>query len=153
MELDRYEREILSILQREGRISNQELADRVGLSASSCLRRMRALEDAGYITQYKAELNPKALGLGLMALVTVSMDKHVPERFEEFDKAIKQIPNVIECLLITGQTADYQLKVVVPDMDTYQELLLKKINKIPGVSGVHSSFVLNTVVYRGPIPV
>jgi Lrp/AsnC family leucine-responsive transcriptional regulator len=151
--LDRYEREILSILQRDGRISNQELADKVGISASSCLRRMRALEEAGYISQYKAELNPKALGLGLMALVTISMDKHVPERFDEFDKAIKQIPNVIECLLITGQTADYQLKVVVPDMDTYQELLLKRINKIPGVAGVHSSFVLNTVIYRGPLPV
>ena len=153
MELDRYDRQILTLLQEDGRISNQDLADRIGLSPSPCLRRVRALEVAGIISGYRAVLDPKALGLSLMALIQVSMDQHTPERFEGLETAIRDIPEIMECLLITGQSADYQLKVVVKDMDAYQELLLNRITRIPGVTGVHSSFVMRRVVERKGVPV
>jgi Lrp/AsnC family leucine-responsive transcriptional regulator len=148
VKLDRYDHRILMELQRDGRISNQELADRIGLSPSPCLRRVRALEEAGIIRGYTALLDPKTLGLNLTAIVSISMDKHTPERFERFEIAVAAIPEVQECLLITGRDADYQLKVVVRDMDAYQELLLGTITRIDGVSGVHSSFVLRRVVER-----
>lgn len=153
IQLDRYDRAILEVLQREGRISNQDLADRIGLSPSPCLRRVRALEESGLITGYRAVLDPKALGLTLMALIHISMDKHTPERFANFEARIDEIPNIVECLLITGQQADYQLKAVVEDMDAYQALLLNRITRIEGVSGVHSSFVMRRVVDRGVLPV
>lgn len=151
--LDRYDRAILEILQQDGRISNQDLADRIGLSPSPCLRRVRALEEAGFIVGYRAVLDPKALGLSLMALIHISMDKHTPERFANFEARIAEIPNIVECLLITGQQADYQLKAVVADMDDYQSLLLNRVTRIEGVTGVHSSFVMRRVVDRGVLPV
>ena len=153
MEIDRYDRMILQVLQQDGRISNQELADRIGLSPSPCLRRVRALEDSGIISGYRALLNTKALGYSLMALIYISMDKHTPERFEHFDQEIGLIPEVVECLLITGQAADYQLKVVAHNMDAFQELLLNRITRIQGVTGVHSSFVLRRVLDRTEVPV
>ncbi len=153
MEIDRFDRQILQVLQEDGRISNQDLADRIGLSASPCLRRVRALEESRVITGYRALLNAKALGYTLMALIYISMDKHTPERFEHFEKEIAEISEVLECLLITGQDADYQLKVVVRDMDAYQELLLNRITRIQGVTGVHSSFVLRRVVDKTALPV
>ena len=153
MELDRYDRQILAILQSDGRISNQDLADRIGLSPSPCLRRVRTLEESGLIAGYRAHLDAKKLGLALMALIHISMDRHTPERFSDFEAAVSEIPEVMECLLITGQAADYQLKVVVRDMDAYQDLLLNRITGIKGVSGVHSSFVLRRVVDKTALPV
>ncbi len=153
MELDRYDHQILKVLQEDGRISNQDLADRIGLSPSPCLRRVRQLEETGIIAGYRALVNAKALGLSLLALIHISMDQHTPERFEHFESAIRDIPEVLECLLITGQDADYQIKVAVKDMDAYQELLLNRVTRIPGVTGVHSSFVLRRVVDRTALPV
>ena len=153
MPLDRYDRQILDLLQREGRISNQDLADRVNLSPSACLRRVRALEESGLITGYRALLDARRLGFSLTALVYISMDRHTPERFTHFESEISQIDEVLECLLITGQSADYQLKIVVADMDAYQELLLQRITRIAGVSGVHTSFVLRRVVDKTALPV
>ena len=153
MKLDRYDRQMLEILQEDGRISNQDLADRIGLSPSPCLRRLRALEDAGIVTGYRALLNAKALGYSLMALIYISMDMHTPERFENFEQQIRQVSEVLECLLITGQDADYQLKVVVRDMDAFQELLLNRITRIQGVTGVHSSFVLRKAIDKTAVPV
>jgi Lrp/AsnC family transcriptional regulator, leucine-responsive regulatory protein len=152
MQLDRYDRMILETLQDDGKISNQDLADRVGLSPSPCLRRVRALEESGLIVGYRALLDAKKLGLTLMALIGISMDQHTPERFTNFETKIAEIPEVLECLLITGQQSDYQLKVVVHDMDAYQNLLLNRITRIPGVSGVHTSFVLRQVVGRTALP-
>lgn len=152
MTLDRFDRRILDILQRDGRISNQDLADRIGLSASPCLRRVRALEEAGIIAGYRALVDARALGLTLMALIHISMDRHTPERFENFEAAVAALPEVLECLLITGQDADYQLKVIVRDMEAYQELLLNRITRIEGVSGVHSSFVMRRVVDKTALP-
>jgi Lrp/AsnC family leucine-responsive transcriptional regulator len=152
MELDRLDRRILAVLQEEGRISNQDLADRVGLSPSPCLRRVRALEEAGILIGYRALVDAKKLGLTLTALIGISMDQHTPERFARFESAIQEIPEVVECLLITGQQSDYQLKVLVRDMDAYQDLLLNRITRIKGVTGVHTSFVLRRVVDRTEVP-
>lgn len=153
MELDRFDRKILQVLQQEGRISNQELADRIDLSPSPCLRRVRAMEEFGIITAYRALVDAKALGLSLMALIHIAMDQHTPERFSHFESAVREIPEVMECLLITGQDADYQIKVMVKDMDAYQDLLLNRITRIKGVTGVHSSFVLRRVVDKTELPV
>ncbi|WP_153110787.1 Lrp/AsnC family transcriptional regulator [Propionivibrio limicola] len=153
MEIDRIDREILRVLQEDGRISNQDLAERIGLSPSPCLRRVRTLEETGIITGYRALLNAKALGYTLMALIHIAMDKHTPERFDSFEQEISQISEIIECLLITGQDADYQIKVIVRDMDAFQELLLNRITRIQGVTGVHSSFVLRRVIEKTALPV
>ncbi|MEW8026228.1 MAG: Lrp/AsnC family transcriptional regulator [Candidatus Thiodiazotropha sp.] len=153
MNLDRYDRHILDELQRDGRISNQDLAERIGLSPSPCLRRVRALEESGIITGYRAQLDANKLDLNLMALIHIAMDRHTPERFENFENKIKSLPEVLECLLITGQDADYQVKVVVRDMEAYQALLLNKITRIEGVTGVHSSFVMRKVVDKRALPV
>lgn len=153
MQLDSYDREILRRLQEDGRISNQDLADRIGLSPSPCLRRVRALEDSGLITGYRALVDAKALGLSLLALIHISMDRHTPERFENFERQVGDIPEVLECLLITGQAADYQLKVVVKDMDAYHALLLNRITRIEGITGVHSSFVLRRVIDKTALPI
>jgi Lrp/AsnC family leucine-responsive transcriptional regulator len=150
--LDKYDKAILAALQKDGRISNQELADQIGLSPSPCLRRVRALEDSGLIVGYRALLDAKKMGLTLMALIGISMDQHTPERFANFESEILAIPEVLECLLITGQQSDYQLKVVVADMDGYQHLLLNKITRIAGVTGVHTSFVLRPVINRTALP-
>ena len=153
MELDRYDRQLLAVLQQEGRISNQELAERIGLSPSPCLRRVRTLEEAGLITGYHAVLDARKLGLTLLALIHISMDRHTPERFANFEARMAALPEVLECLLITGQDADYQLKVIVRDMDAYQALLLEQITRIEGVSGVHSSFVMRRVVDKSALPI
>jgi Lrp/AsnC family leucine-responsive transcriptional regulator len=153
MKLDSYDKRILEILQQEGRISNQDLSDRIGLSPSPCLRRVRMLEEAGIIAGYRALLDARRLGLNLIAFLSISMDRHTPERFANFNAVVKALPEVLECSLITGRDADYQLKVVVRDMDAYQDLLLNRLTRIEGVSGVHSSFVLRQVVERTALPV
>ena len=153
MKLDPYDRRILEVLQEDGRISNQDLADRIGLSPSPCLRRVRALEETGIISGYRAVLDAGKLGLDLMAILSISMDRHTPERFAGFDEAVSALPEVLECLLITGRDADYQLKVIVRDMAAYQDLLLNKITRIEGVTGVHSSFVLRRILERTALPV
>ena len=152
MTLDRYDRQILELLQDNSQLSNQELAERIGLSPSPCLRRVRALEQSGLITGYRALVDARKLGLTLLALVHIAMDRHTPDRFANFEKEVSRLPEVLECLLITGQEADYQLKVIVRDMDAYQALLLNKITRIEGVTGVHSSFVLRTVIDRTALP-
>lgn len=150
--LDRYDRRILEELQRDGGLSNQELAARIGLSPSPCSRRVKALEEAGVILRRVTLLDRRKLGLTLTAIIQISMDRHTPERFEAFEAKVRSYPEVLECFLITGQDADYQLKVVVPDMDYYQEFLLNKITRIEGVTGVHSSFVMRRVVDKTELP-
>jgi Lrp/AsnC family transcriptional regulator, leucine-responsive regulatory protein len=150
--LDRFDRRILEELQRDGGLSNQELAERVGLSASPCSRRVRALEEAGVILRRVTLLDRRKLGLTLTVLVHISMDRHTPERFAAFEETVRSYPEVQECYIITGQEADYQLKVVVPDMDHYQEFLLNRLTRIEGVTGVHSSFVLRRVIDGTELP-
>jgi Lrp/AsnC family leucine-responsive transcriptional regulator len=150
--LDRSDRQILDALQHNGGLSNLELAERVGLSASPCSRRVKALEDAGIIIGRTTQLNQKALGLDLTIIIQISMDRHTPERFENFERTVSAFAEVQLCYLVTGQEADYLLKVVVPDMDAYQQFLLNKITRIDGVSGVHSSFVMRKVRDTSALP-
>ena len=152
MDLDRQDKRILAILQQDGSVTNLELAEKIGLSPSPCARRVKQLEEAGFINRTVTLLNANKLNLKLTALIQISMDKHTPDRFELFEKEVSQYPEVMECLLITGQSADYQLKVVVADMETYQEFLLNKITRIQGVSDVHSSFILREVINSTELP-
>jgi Lrp/AsnC family leucine-responsive transcriptional regulator len=114
VKIDRIDRNILEQLQQNGSLTNQELADKVGLSPSPCLRRVRALEDAGIIVRQVTILDHKKLGLSLTAIILIGMDRHTPERFATFERQVGEYPEVQECYLITGQDADYMLKVVVP---------------------------------------
>jgi Lrp/AsnC family leucine-responsive transcriptional regulator len=150
--LDRTDRRILDELQKDGAISNLDLADKVGLSPSPCSRRVKALQASGIIQKTVAILNPKALGLDMVAMISISMDRHTPERFENFEILVAGFPEVLECYLITGSSADYLLKVIVKDMDGYQQFLLGKLTRIEGVSGVHSSFVMRKVVDSTRLP-
>jgi Lrp/AsnC family leucine-responsive transcriptional regulator len=139
MTLDKIDLKILRELQRDGTVTNLELADKIGLSPSPCARRVKQLEEAGIINRRVTLLNPSKLDLKLTALIQIAMDRHTPDRFEAFERQVSSYPEVVECALITGQSADYLLKVIVPDMEYYQEFLLNKITRIQGVSDVHSS--------------
>ncbi|WP_019867458.1 Lrp/AsnC family transcriptional regulator [Methylovulum miyakonense] len=152
MKLDKMDKRILDEMQKNARISNLELADKIGLSPSPCSRRVKQLEDEGLIDRHVTLLNQSKLQLKLIALIQVSMDLHTPERFETFEAEVRNYPEVLECYLITGQAADYLLKVIVPDMECYQEFLLGKLTRINGVSGVQSSFVLRKAVDTTALP-
>lgn len=150
--LDRYDIKILHELQQDGALSNQELAERVGLTAAPCSRRVKQLEETGVIASRVVRIDESKVNLTIIVLLSISMDKHTPERFETFEKAIVDIPEVMECYVITGNTADYQLKIAVPDLKSYHDILLGKITRIEGVSGVHSSFILRKVVDSTALP-
>lgn len=150
--LDRTDKRILEALQKDGSLSNLELAEKVGLSPSPCSRRVKQLEDNGIIVGKAILLDGSKLGLNLTAIIQVSMDRHTPDRFENFDKTLEGYPEVVSCALITGQSADYLVEVMVTDMEHYQEFLLNKLTTIPGVTGVHSSFVLRKIINRTTIP-
>ncbi len=152
MKLTKMDIRILDEIQNNVRISNPELADKIDLSPSPCLRRVRQLEEAGYIDQYVARLNEKKLDLKLIALIQISMDRHTPERFENFENIVQDFDEVQECYLITGQSADYLLKVIVPDMEHYQAFLLQKLTRIEGVTGVQYSFIMRKVLDRTVVP-
>lgn len=152
MKIDAFDLKILAALQEDGSLSNQEVADRIGLSASPCSRRIRQLEEAGIIAERVVRLAPSKLGLDLTVLIQIRMDRHTPERFDNFESIVRGYPEVQECYLITGQEADYQLEVIVPNMDEYQRFLLEKITRIEGVIGVHSSFVLRKAIDTTALP-
>lgn len=152
IELDRLDLRILREIQDNGDLSNQELAERVGLTAAPCSRRVKNLEESGVIRDRVVRLNERAVNLNLFAILHISMDKHIPERFEEFESTIRTLPEVMECYLITGHDADYQLKVAVPDMDSYHDILLGKITRIKGVTGVKSSFIMRKIVDSTSVP-
>lgn len=152
IKLDAYDLKILALLQSNGGLSNQEIAERIGLSPSPCSRRIKQLEEAGVIKARVVRLSPKALGLDLTVLLHIRMDRHTPERFAQFESVVRRYPEVQECYLITGQEADYQLKIIVPSMDEYQQFLLNKITRIEGVIGVHSSFVLRKPIDTTALP-
>ncbi|MCB1732245.1 MAG: Lrp/AsnC family transcriptional regulator [Halieaceae bacterium] len=152
MKLDRIDRKILAAMQRNGRISNLELADMVGLSPTPCSRRVRRLEESGLITAHVTLLDQAMLGLKLTAYIGISMDRHTPDRFENFEAQVREYPEVMECSVVTGQSSDYLLKAVVPDMAYYERFLLGRLTRIEGVTGVHSSFELRRVVQRTELP-
>lgn len=150
--IDHFDLKILRELQRDGGLSNQDLAEKVGLTAAPCSRRVKTLEESGIIRERVVRLDERAVDLNLMAILHISMDKHIPERFEAFENTITGFPEVMECYLITGHDADYQLKVAVPDMDRYHDILLGKITRIQGVTGVKSSFIMRKIVDTTAVP-
>jgi Lrp/AsnC family leucine-responsive transcriptional regulator len=152
MKLDRTDRRILQAMQQNGRISNLELAEAVGLSPTPCSRRVKRLEETGLIRGHVTLLNQSMLGLKLTAYISISMDRHTPDRFEAFEQEVAAYPEVMDCSVVTGQSADYLLRAVVPDMEYYEKFLLGRLTRIPGVSGVHSSFELRRVVQRTELP-
>ena len=152
IKLDRIDRHILRLMQENGRITNLELAEQVGLSPTPCSRRVKRLEESGLIRGHVTLLNQEALGLSLTAIVGIAMDRHTPDRFESFETAIAKMPEVIECSIVTGQTADFLLKVVVRDMQHYEKFLLGNLTRLTGVTGVHTSFVLRDLVRKTALP-
>lgn len=150
--LDRLDRRILDLLQADGAMSNLELAERIGLSPTPCSRRVRQLEESGIIERRVTLLNQGRLGLNITAMIGITMDRHTPDRFETFERAVREYPEVVECSIVTGQAADYLLKAVLPDMTYYEEFLLGRLTRIEGVTGVHSSFVLRKVIARTELP-
>lgn len=151
MKLDEIDLKILHHLQREARISNVELANRVGLSPAPCLRRVRALEEAGVIQKYVALLDPRALNLNVTVLVQVSLDRQVAERFQMFEQAIRDRPEVLECDVTTGPS-DFLLRVVVKDVAAYEQFQREFLSRIESVSSTNSSFALKQVKYFTELP-
>jgi len=152
MKFDRIDRRILEVMQRDARVSNLELAEQVGLSPTPCSRRVKRLEESGLIRGHVTLLNQSRLGLKLTAYIGITMDRHTPDRFEAFEQEVSSYPEVVECSVVTGQSADYLLKAVVADMEYYERFLLGRLTRIPGVTGVHSSFELRRVMQRTALP-
>jgi Lrp/AsnC family transcriptional regulator, leucine-responsive regulatory protein len=150
--LDEIDRKILRHLQEEARISNADLADRVGLSPAPCLRRVRSLEEGRVIRKYVTLLDPAAVNLGVTVFVQISLDLQVEDRLEIFERAVMRRPEVLECYLMTGD-ADYLVRVVVPDVAAYERFLKDTLTRIEGVAGIKSSFALKQVKYSTVLPV
>lgn len=152
MKLDRIDRQILAILQTNARISNLDLAEQVNLSATPCARRVKRFEDEGLIVGTATLLNQEQLGLSLTAYIAVSMERHTHDQFEKFEQQVTQFPEVVGCSVVTGRAEDYLLKVVVKNMKHYEEFLLDRLNRLPGVNNVHSSFELRNVMPNKGLP-
>lgn len=150
--IDRIDKKILELLQTNSQISNQDLAEQVALSPSPCSRRVKQLEDQGYIQQYVALLSAEKLGLGLTVMVSVALNNHEPKTMRNFEEKVAQMPEIIQCYLIAGQAADYLLKVVAPDLQYYQQFLMQELSLVKGVSSVQSSFVLKPIVDKTALP-
>jgi Lrp/AsnC family leucine-responsive transcriptional regulator len=149
--LDAYDWRIIDELQRDGRATNQALAERIGLSPSPCLRRVRMLENVGVITRYVALIDPQPIGLTVTAFVRVRLDQQGDRHLAAFEAAIADLPEVMECYLMTGES-DYQLRILVPSLADFENFLRHKLTRIEGVSQVTSSFALRPIVYRTALP-
>lgn len=152
LKLDRADRAILSVLQTEGRIANSALAERVSLSESACLRRMRALEESGLIEGYAAVLNQERAGCPVNVFVNITLDRQDQTDLQAFEQAVRKIPEVMECYLMTGDY-DYLLRVVVADTADFERVHSQHLTRLPQVARVHSSFALRTVQKSRELPI
>ena len=143
--LDKIDRQILALLRENARMSNLELAESVNLSPTPCARRVKQLEDSGVITGYSVTTDPRKLGYQLSVYIAISMDKHTAERFSNFEKKLRDFPEVVSCSIVTGRSEDYLIKALVKDMAHYEEFLLHRLNRIEGIAQVHTSFELREV--------
>ena len=148
--LDALDVKILECLQEDGRITNQELSEKVGLSPSPCLRRVRQLEAAGIITGYVALVSPAQVGLTISAFVRVRLNQQDEKHLDIFETAVAAFPEVMECYLMTGDS-DYLLRVVVPDLEAYERFVMD-FTKIPGIAQIRSSFALRPVKQGTALP-
>jgi Lrp/AsnC family leucine-responsive transcriptional regulator len=149
--LDAIDRKILAELQQDGRMGLAELAGKVGLSPSPCLRRIRLLEQAGVIARYVAVLDQVAVGLAISVFVSVRLERQREQSLDRFAKAVARWPEVLECYLMTGPR-DYLLRVVVPDLPAYEKFLKDKLTRLEGIASIESSFALDQVKYTNVLP-
>ncbi len=151
MKLDRIDRKILSLLQRNARISNAELAERVNLSPTPCLRRLRKLQDSGLIERYTVILNQKALGLQMSAFVFVILEKNTRENGEAFESALEDLAEVTECCVVAGRH-DYVLRVVTRSLEDYERFLKERLAEVEVIAGLESMIILNQSMQRHELP-
>lgn len=151
MKLDAIDLRILAELQRDGKLTNVELANRVGLSASPCLARVRQLERAGVISRYVALVNPETLGLMISVFIQITLERQVEKALETFEARMNAFPEVMECYLMTGDS-DYLVRVMVPDMAALERFIVKDLTTIPGIANIRSSFALKQVKYQTALP-
>jgi len=152
MKLDRTDQTILAELQRDGRLTNRELAEKVHLSESACLRRVRSLEEAGVIDRYAALVSQTKVGLPGNVFVSITLNRQEQADLAAFEEAVRRVPEVMECYLMTGQQ-DYLLRVVVTDPADFERLHSQHLTRLPGVARVQSSFALRTVRKSAELPV
>jgi Lrp/AsnC family transcriptional regulator, leucine-responsive regulatory protein len=150
--LDGVDRKILAQLQTDGRMSLSDLAGKVGLSPSPCLRRVRILEREGVISRYVAVLDQRAVGLPVSVFVSIKLERQKQDALDQFAKAIARWPEVLECYLMTGPR-DYWLRVVVPDLAAYERFVKQKLTRLDGVASIESSFALEQVKYSNVLPI
>jgi len=150
--LDNISKKILAELQADGRISNVELSARVSLSPAACLERVRKLQDAGYIMNYTANLNPELLDVALLVFIEVVLDRTTPDVFDIFSKAIQDFPEVLECHMVAGGF-DYLVKARVKDMSAYREFLGKSLLQLSGVRETHTYAVMEEVKHTNKLPI
>jgi Lrp/AsnC family leucine-responsive transcriptional regulator len=150
MDLDRYDRAILKLLQHDARITNSSLAEKVSLSESACLRRVRALEESGLIESYTTVLNQQKAGFPVNVFVNITLDRQAQAGLEAFETAVRKLPEVMECYLMTGDY-DYLVRVVVADLGDF-ERLHQHLTRLPSVARVHSSFAVRTVTRATALP-
>ena len=150
-EIDRMDRKILETLQAEGRLSNVELADRVTLSPSPCLRRVKRLEDDGVIAGYRAVLDRGAVGLGLTVFLEIKVGKHSRDNAAMLQKALADMPEIVSCHIVSG-TADFLAEVVVPDLAAYERFLLDRLLTVPTIEDVRSNFAIRMIKTAAPLP-
>jgi len=151
MKLDHIDHKILKHLQENARITNAELAERVGLSPTPCLRRLRRLETEGIIKGYRTEINREALGVNVTVIILVKLEREDDKTLREFEAAIKDREEVMECYLVTGKF-DYFIRVVVPSLATYETFLSETMLRMPNIATVESSFTLREVARRVVTP-
>lgn len=149
--LDAVDRRMLAVLQAEGRITNQDLAERVGLSPTPCLRRLKRLEDSGVITGYAAQVDPKAYGLPFSVFVSVRLLQQMRDQIAEFERAVESWEEVTECYLMTG-SQDYLLRVQTDGIEGYERFLKQKVTQLRCIQSVQSNFALATIKRRTALP-
>ncbi len=152
MPLDNFDHRILAALQQDSRQTNQALADKVGLSATPCLRRVKRLEKAGIIDGYRLQINRKALGLGLTIFVSVKVARHQDHDAEQFVNAVTTWPEIVSCHLVSGDM-DFLMEVVAPDMEAYEKFILKRLLKLKGVKDLRSNFAMRSYKTTGSLPI
>jgi Lrp/AsnC family leucine-responsive transcriptional regulator len=150
--LDAIDRKILALLQRDARLTTQQIADDVGLTLSPCHRRIKLMEQAGIIERYVAIVNQRAVGLPVSVFISIKLERQKEADLERFAKAISGWSEVLECYLMTGHR-DYLLRVVVPDLAAYEQFLKKKLTRVEGVASIESSFALDQLKYSIALPV
>ena len=146
-DLDHLDRKLLRALQRDGRLSHQDLSAQVGLSPSPCARRIRKLEAAGYITGYGAHIDESRLGFGFSVFISVRLDRQIDDRLVAFEAQVRRCPEVVDCWLMTG-SFDYLLRVAVRDLEEFESFLTRRLTKLPGVASLESSIPIRRVKYQ-----